>query len=110
MSSASSTLDDGSVLAQARPSSMKVRVSSVADPHTTVRADVERLLTSPSLPPKVSVSGHVHDIATGRVLGAVATLGLIMAARWRVLYRIDEPKRTVVVQDIQHRGTAYRHR
>ena len=41
--------------------------SAVADPHTTVIADVERLLTSPSLSPKVSVSGHVYDIATGRV-------------------------------------------
>jgi carbonic anhydrase len=39
----------------------------VADPHVTVRADVERLLTAPSLSPKVSVSGHVYDIATGHV-------------------------------------------
>jgi carbonic anhydrase len=41
--------------------------SAVADPHATVRADVERLLTSPLLSAKVSVSGHVYDIATGRV-------------------------------------------
>jgi carbonic anhydrase len=41
--------------------------SAVADPHATVRADVDRLLASPSLPPKVSVSGHVYDIATGRL-------------------------------------------
>jgi carbonic anhydrase len=40
---------------------------AVADPHTTVRADVELLLASPLLAPKVSVSGHVYDIATGRV-------------------------------------------
>ena len=39
----------------------------VTDPHTTVRADVERLLTAPSLSPEVSVSGHVYDVATGRV-------------------------------------------
>jgi carbonic anhydrase len=45
--------------------------SAVADPHTTVRADVERLLTSPPLPPKVSVSGHVYDIDTGRVTTAL---------------------------------------
>ncbi len=44
-----------------------LQASAVADPHTTVRADVERLLTSPSLPPKVSVSGHVNDIATGHL-------------------------------------------
>ena len=44
-----------------------LEASAVADPHTTVKADVERLLTSPLLAPKVSVSGHVYDIATGRV-------------------------------------------
>ena len=37
------------------------------DPHVAVKAGVERLLTSPRLSPKVSVSGHVYDIATGRV-------------------------------------------
>ena len=41
--------------------------ASVADPHITVKADVERLLASPLISPKVSVSGHVYDIATGRV-------------------------------------------
>jgi carbonic anhydrase len=41
--------------------------SAVTDPHLTVAADVQRLLAAPSLPPKVSVSGHVYDIATGRV-------------------------------------------
>jgi carbonic anhydrase len=41
--------------------------SAVADPHLTVKTDVERLLASPLLSPKVSVSGHVYDIATGRV-------------------------------------------
>ncbi|HEY3957283.1 MAG TPA: carbonic anhydrase [Streptosporangiaceae bacterium] len=41
--------------------------AAVADPHATVRADVERLLTTSSLSPKLSVSGHVYDIATGRV-------------------------------------------
>jgi carbonic anhydrase len=41
--------------------------SAVADPHTTVKTDVERLLTSPLLSPKVSVSGHVYDIATGHI-------------------------------------------
>jgi carbonic anhydrase len=45
--------------------------TAVADPHTSVRADVERLLAAPSLSPRVSVSGHVYDIATGRVTTAV---------------------------------------
>ena len=44
-----------------------LEATAVADPHTTVRADVKRLLAAPSLSPKVSVSGHVYDIATGRV-------------------------------------------
>ena len=44
-----------------------LEASAVADPHVTVKADVERLLSSPLLSPKVSVSGHVYDIATGRL-------------------------------------------
>jgi carbonic anhydrase len=44
-----------------------LEASAVTDPHATVRADVERLLASPSISPKVSVSGHVYDVATGRV-------------------------------------------
>jgi carbonic anhydrase len=44
-----------------------LEAAAVADPYTTVRADVERLLAAPSLSSKVSVSGHVYDIATGRV-------------------------------------------
>ena len=48
-----------------------LEASAVADPHTTIKADVERLLTSPRLSPKVSVSGHVYDIATGRLTTAV---------------------------------------
>jgi carbonic anhydrase len=44
-----------------------LEASAVADPHVTVEADVERLLTSPLLSPKVSVSGHVYDVSTGRL-------------------------------------------
>jgi mRNA interferase RelE/StbE len=33
-----------------------------------------------------------------------------LGTRWRVLYRIDESKHAVIVQDIQHRSTAYRRR
>jgi carbonic anhydrase len=44
-----------------------LEAAAVADPYATVRADVERLLGSPLLPPKVSVSGHVYDVATGRL-------------------------------------------
>jgi carbonic anhydrase len=45
--------------------------ATVADPHETVQADVALLLASPQLSPKVSVSGHVHDIDTGRVTTVV---------------------------------------
>jgi carbonic anhydrase len=48
-----------------------LEVSAVTDPHLTVKADVERLLISPLLSPKVSVSGHVYDIAAGRVTTTV---------------------------------------
>ncbi|HEX6523924.1 MAG TPA: hypothetical protein VF070_28570 [Streptosporangiaceae bacterium] len=44
-----------------------LEASAVTDPHITIKANVERLLASPKLSPKVSVSGHVYDIATGRV-------------------------------------------
>jgi mRNA interferase RelE/StbE len=33
-----------------------------------------------------------------------------LETEWRILYRIDESKHTVIVQDIQHRSTAYRRR
>ena len=45
--------------------------AAVADPQATVRADVARLLASPLLSPKVSVSGHVYDIDTGLVTTVV---------------------------------------
>jgi carbonic anhydrase len=48
-----------------------LEASTVDDPYATVQADVERLLASPLLSPKVSVSGHVYDIATGRVTTTV---------------------------------------
>jgi mRNA-degrading endonuclease RelE of RelBE toxin-antitoxin system len=33
-----------------------------------------------------------------------------LGTHWRILYRIDESKRVVVVQDIQHRSNPYRRR
>jgi|SRR5690348_10135117 carbonic anhydrase len=48
-----------------------LEASAVADPYLTVKADVERLLTSPLRSPRVSVSGHVYDIATGRLTTAL---------------------------------------
>jgi carbonic anhydrase len=48
-----------------------LEASAVADPYATVTTDVERLLAAPLLSPKVSVSGHVYDIATGRLTTTV---------------------------------------
>jgi carbonic anhydrase len=47
--------------------------SAVTDPYTTVKADVELLLSSPLLPPTMGVSGHVYDVETGRVTTVVDT-------------------------------------
>jgi mRNA interferase RelE/StbE len=33
-----------------------------------------------------------------------------LGTQWRVIYRIDESKHAVIVQDIQHRSTSYRPR
>jgi carbonic anhydrase len=49
-----------------------LQAAAVADPHTTVSADVERLLAAPLVSPKISVSGHVYDMATGRLTTTVA--------------------------------------
>jgi carbonic anhydrase len=48
-----------------------LEASAVGDPRATVSADVERLLTSPVLPPGIGVSGHVYDVETGRVTTVV---------------------------------------
>ncbi|PTM87098.1 MULTISPECIES: hypothetical protein [unclassified Streptomyces] len=48
-----------------------LKASEVAEPDRTVREDVERLLASPLLSPRISVSGHVYAIETGRVTTVV---------------------------------------
>ena len=40
---------------------------AVVDPAVTVRTNVDRLLSSPKVPPQISVSGHVCDLQTGLV-------------------------------------------
>jgi carbonic anhydrase len=47
--------------------------SAVADPYTTVKADVQLLLSSPLLPTTMGVSGHVYDVETGHVTTVVDT-------------------------------------
>jgi mRNA interferase RelE/StbE len=33
-----------------------------------------------------------------------------LGSQWRILYRLDEAKLAVIVQDVQHRSSAYRRR
>jgi carbonic anhydrase len=46
-------------------SEQELASSVVDDPFVTVRDDVDRLLAAPQVSAKVSVSGHVYDLATG---------------------------------------------
>ena len=39
----------------------------VLDPAATVRVDVERVVSDPRISPRVTVSGHVYDVDTGRI-------------------------------------------
>src|SRR3954462_2614816 len=44
-----------------------LREHAVLDPAATVTRDVERLRSAPAISPRVTVSGHVYDVATGQV-------------------------------------------
>jgi carbonic anhydrase len=44
-----------------------LREHAVVDPVRTVESDVERLRSAPAVPARVTVSGHVYDVATGLV-------------------------------------------
>jgi carbonic anhydrase len=44
-----------------------LRERAVIDPAQTVESDVERLRSAPAVPARVTVSGHVYDVATGLV-------------------------------------------
>ncbi len=52
-----------------------LRERAVLDPAATVRSDVERLRSAPSISPRVSVSGHVYDVVTGLVETIVSADG-----------------------------------
>jgi carbonic anhydrase len=53
------------------PQQRKAAVLIDPMPEPGSKADAERLLAAPPLSPKVSVSGHVYDIVTGRVTTTV---------------------------------------
>ena len=45
----------------------ELRDRAVLDPAATVTSDVRRLRAAPSIPSRVTVSGHVYDVVTGLV-------------------------------------------
>jgi len=44
-----------------------LRDHAILDPAATVTSDVDRICCAPAISPRVSVSGHVYDVATGLV-------------------------------------------
>src|SRR5919202_2647050 len=44
-----------------------LREHAIRDPAATVTSDIERIRSAPAISPRVSVSGHVYDVATGLV-------------------------------------------
>jgi mRNA-degrading endonuclease RelE of RelBE toxin-antitoxin system len=71
-------------------------------PEDVAAAAVE-FITGPLLEAPYRVGKPLRDMLSGFHSARIFT-------QWRVLYRIDESKRAVVVQDIQHRSVAYRRR
>lgn len=86
-------------LGMARPAR---RAISETLPEDVATAAVE-FITSPLLEIPRRIGKPLRDELTGLYSARLGT-------QWRVVYRIDESKRTVIVEDIQHRSTAYRHR
>jgi mRNA interferase RelE/StbE len=68
-----------------------------------VAAAAVELITGPLLATPYLVGKPLRDALSGFRSARLGT-------QWRVLYRIDESKHAVIVQDIQHRSTAYRRR
>ena len=86
-------------LGMARPAR---RAISELLPEDVAAAAVE-FITGPLLEAPYRVGMPLRDTLSGFHSARIGT-------QWRVLYRIDESKRAVIVQDIQHRSVAYRHR
>ena len=78
------------------------RAISESLPEDVAAAAVE-FITGPLLQEPYPVGKPLRDQLTGFHSARLGT-------QWRILYRIDEAKHVVVVQDIQHRSTAYRPR
>ena len=68
-----------------------------------VAAAAVEFITGPLLEAPYRVGKPLRDTLSG-------FRSVRLGTQWRVLYRIDEPKHAVTVQDIQHRSSAYRRR
>ena len=68
-----------------------------------VAAAAVEFITGPLLEAPYRVDKPLRDTLSGFHSARLGT-------QWRVLYRIDESKHAVIVQDIQHRSSAYRRR
>jgi mRNA interferase RelE/StbE len=86
-------------LGMARPAR---RAISELLPQDVASAAVE-FITGPLLAMPYRIGKPLHGELTGLHSARLGT-------QWRVLYRIDESKHAVIVEDIQHRATAYRRR
>jgi mRNA-degrading endonuclease RelE of RelBE toxin-antitoxin system len=91
--------DEPYELGLARPAR---RAISELLPEDVAAAAVE-FVTGPLLEAPYRVGKPLRDTLAGFRSARLGT-------EWRVLYRIDDSKRVVVVQDIQHRSNAYRRR
>jgi mRNA interferase RelE/StbE len=86
-------------LGMARPAR---RAISESLPEDVATAAVE-FITGPLLQAPYRVGKPLREAVSGFHSARLGT-------QWRVLYRIDESKHAVIVQDIQHRSAAYRRR
>lgn len=68
-----------------------------------VAAAAVEFITGPLLEAPYRVGKPLRDKLAGFYSARLGT-------QWRILYRIDESKRVVVVLDVQHRSDAYRRR
>jgi mRNA interferase RelE/StbE len=91
-----------------------------ADPYELGMARPARRAISELLPE--DVASAAVELITGPLLEIPYRIGKPLRAeltgfdsarlgtQWRVVYRIDESKHTIIVEDIQQRSTAYRRR
>jgi len=68
-----------------------------------VAAPAVNFVTGPLLDAPYRIGKPLRDELRGLYSARLGT-------EWRVIYRIDESKHAVVVQDIQHRSIVYRRR